>query len=478
LKRILCLMAVVFLVSAAFAEAGISNKNEKLIQAAEKGNIQEVQNALTEGAEVNFIKTIKTIKKHSRAYLRNVTALILASEKGYTEIVKLLLDKGADVNVKEIPDGITALMWASQGGYTEIFKLLLEKGADVNAKRKDDRTVLWIASWYGHIDIVKLLVDNGVDVNVNSDGIDALWWALRGGRVEIAKLLLNKGRFDTNIKMTDGSTFLIKASENGYQIIVKLLLEKGADVNIKNDYGETALWWASRGGYTEIVKLLLDKGAKIDGGNGRTALMEASSGGYMEIVKLLLDNGAKINVNDDNGNTALIHASTGGNIIIKFFINRDKNVNKNVTSSDELALLKGWQQQYTEIVELLLSKGADVNAKNDFGVTPLMGASESGQLEIVKLLLDKGADVNAKNDFGITPLMVPLKINFRKIKDILSDQVFLKLHNLYVGIFKLILDKGADVNVKDAEGYSILKIAKKNGQTEIMEILNKAGAKE
>ena len=123
MKRILFSMVCIFLITAIYVQAGTADKNEKLIQAAEKGNLQEVQAALTDGADINSIKTITTIKKHMGSKLRNVTALIVASEKGYTEIVKLLLNKGADVNVKN-DKGNSALKIAKENGQIEIMEAL------------------------------------------------------------------------------------------------------------------------------------------------------------------------------------------------------------------------------------------------------------------------------------------------------------------------------------------------------------------
>ena len=116
MKRILSFVFCVLLMSVIFAEASISDKNDKLIQAAEKGNLLDVQAVLADGADVNA-RTAKSM-----------TPLMMASRKGHTEIVKLLLDRGADVNVKSI-DGYTALKIAKKNGRTEIVEILKKSGA-------------------------------------------------------------------------------------------------------------------------------------------------------------------------------------------------------------------------------------------------------------------------------------------------------------------------------------------------------------
>jgi len=132
--------------------------------------------------------------------------LIHAAEKGDTETVKMLLNKGADVNAKD-KDGETALMYAAQKGHTEIVEILLINGADINAKDKDGNTALILAAAWGvistvgkviyaytvheeHIKTVKMLLTMGADVNAkNKDGVTALTYTAPKGYNEIVRLL-------------------------------------------------------------------------------------------------------------------------------------------------------------------------------------------------------------------------------------------------------------------------------------------------
>ncbi len=141
MKRILFSVVCIFLIPAVFAEAGMADKNAPLIQAAEKGNLPEVQVALNNGADINAT----LIKKYYGIFVKGVTALIAASENGHAEVVKFLLEKGADVNIKNT-DGLTALMVTSQKGHMDVIKLLLEKGADVNVEDTNGVTSLMVTS--------------------------------------------------------------------------------------------------------------------------------------------------------------------------------------------------------------------------------------------------------------------------------------------------------------------------------------------
>ena len=224
MKRILFLNICISVLLISCTEQNTQNKtiqNDKLIQAAKDGKLRELQNLLSDGADIN-----------AKRKTDGVTALLMASAKGYVPIVKLLLDKGADADAKRRTDGVTALLMASQNGHTEVVKLLLDEGADVNVKSTTDGvTALWIASSEGHPEVVKLLLDKGAVVNAKST--------------------------------IYGMTALLVASQNGHTEVVKLLLDKGADVDATSS-SVTALWVASKQGHTEVVKLLIAAGADVN----------------------------------------------------------------------------------------------------------------------------------------------------------------------------------------------------------------------
>lgn len=159
--------------------------------------------------------------------------LVDASAKGYEEIVRMLLDRGADVNARAT-NKATALMNASAQGREQTIQILLKAGADANAKRIwrscDYGTALQAASLNGHEKVVQMLLDAVVDVNAGPE---------------------------------DGyPTALQRASFLGHERIVKMLLDAGADFNARGEDDETALQSASRWGHGGVVRLLLDAGAE------------------------------------------------------------------------------------------------------------------------------------------------------------------------------------------------------------------------
>jgi uncharacterized protein len=150
---------------------------DKLSQAADAGNVSEVNRLLEQGVEVNAQDN------------DGATALMLASQNGHLNVVKALLEKGADVNAKA-NEGETALMVACDRGHMEVVKALLDKNADVNVKANGGTTALMVASTHGHLDMVKALLESGAEVNAKTgDGRSALNAAEDGGYQEIVKLL-------------------------------------------------------------------------------------------------------------------------------------------------------------------------------------------------------------------------------------------------------------------------------------------------
>jgi ankyrin repeat protein len=159
------------------------------------------------------------------------TPLLWAAEKGHEAVVKLLLEKGAELETKDMYHGRTPLSWAAGNGHEAVVKLLLEKGAELETKGSNGQTPLSYAAWDGHEAVVKLLLEKGAELETK----------------------------DSN----NGRTPLSWAAERGHEAVVKLLLEKGAELETKDPiHRRTPLLWAAERGHEAVVKLLLEKGAE------------------------------------------------------------------------------------------------------------------------------------------------------------------------------------------------------------------------
>ena len=311
---------------------------------------------------VRVLITLLTViaMSYSVAFADQGEALMNAAKEGDLKQVQELLKEGADANAKN-KYGKTALMYAADKGHLGVVKLLLNKGANVNARQKEGGTALMSAALSGHAEVAKLLLEQGAEFDVKGQKtMTALFVAALDGHLEMVKLLLEKG---VDINSGHGRA-LINAVDSGNVQIVKLLLESGADVNTKDDSNTTVLMNAAGKGGLEITKLLLDRGAGVNAkDNSNTTALIFAVGGHFEIVNMLRDKGT-----DDPKITEFM------NLIGKGPLPKD------IFGKDRLA-----------IVNLLLDKRADVNAKDKLGRTALKFAQERGQKAIVKLLKAHGA---------------------------------------------------------------------------------------
>ncbi len=244
------------------------------------------------------LETIKKMIKENPDLVnsRNSTGrfpLEMAAQTGQTDIVKFLLENGADVNLNR--GGATALhMAAIYGGKTEVITLLLENGADINARTGNGYTPLNLAVIGKQKEIAELLIEKGGEINLeNQNFTQLLFISASGGIKKIADIALKK-EVDFFLRTENGDTLLHSASEGGITELAELLLSKGITPEAANIYGQTPLHIAARGGYKDIVELFLKKDADIDiqTKNGKTPLHFAREKGHDHIVELLAKKGA------------------------------------------------------------------------------------------------------------------------------------------------------------------------------------------
>lgn len=328
----------------------------------------------------------------------NSPPLMVAARRGNAQAVKALLAHGADVNAPELSHGQTALMWAVSERHSEIVRILIDAGADVHARTKawKQRVLLCCQYYEGESDSAAV---------VNRGGFTPLLFAAQDGDGESAKLLIAAGA-NVSDAAADGASALVVAAHTGQADVAFLLLEAGADPNAA-DTGYTALHIAATAGNTALAQALLKHGAdpnarqqkgsptkRMPSGHaldfkmvGATPYFLAVRAGQLEMMRLLVANGADPTIPLKDGRSALI------------VLAGLKTVEGPAISDEQAAAA----------VKLAVQLGTPVNRVDSKGNTALHVAATRRRDPIVQALVDSGAALATKNRDGETPLAAALK---------------------------------------------------------------------
>ena len=410
----------------------------------------------------------------------NDTALMKAAGQGHIEVVRFLVEQGADLKIRN-QQGQNALMFAAAGGHLAVVVLLIDSRANARTllgfysygydpdtysyEYGPDTPLMW-AAYGGHLEVVQVLLDDGAP-----SGSAAMAWAAYGGHLEVVQVLLENGAQIS--PRESGITALMFAAYGGQLEVVRFLLGNGADIHVQTDewlsvssdvrniysqgIGPSALTLAIDQGQAEIVRLLLEHWMweySADGRDdyGRTALMFAAAAGDIEMARLLLENGAPINHQTDIGTTALMYAAAEGHVEIARLLLENRALINRQTNAGITALMYAVVEGHVEMARLLLENGAPVNDQIDTSITALMYAAAEGHVEMARLLLENGAPINHQTDAGITALMYAATEG-------------------HIEMVRLLVENGADIHIQDAYGNTALSLAEERGHQEVVDFL-------
>ena len=486
-------------------EVVVKNEQPSLHMLILQGRTEEAQNLFFNKINVNELDSDRN------------TALHLAASMGSVEMVEYLLAQGADPTIKN-RDGNTPIHVAILSRKYEVVRALAENGQNVfltdkegmnaldriaeiesdllyNAiitptsvqiKNADGQTMIHYFILKKNFSAIQKCVAAGVNLSLeNDDGLTPLALALKDTadpiNIKIAAELIKarcepvRGEFayfedtvrtyNVALRFTNNLTPLHMAVINNHYGIAKFLIDNGAVISAQDNDGSTPLHTAATYGRTEIARLLLECGANVNARDmqGRTPLLLViSKDQQINMYTTLLNYKADVHAKDNYGNTTL-HSAT----------------------MSEVSSL---------ILNRLVKEGADVDARNESGKTPLALAVEQGLAEQVSFFINLGADINAEDKNRQTPLQKALKKadetgNQVIIHNLISSQNVTSRNSegytpLHIAVslksnidsIRYIINSGADIDSRNADGDCILYTALKNNYREAGELLIKEGA--
>jgi uncharacterized protein len=495
----------------AFAAAVGAQQSAPIADAASKGDREAVRALIKKGLDVNAAQGDGT------------TALHWAAMKGDAELTQMLIYAGANLRATTRIGAYTPLFLAARGGYSDVVSALVAAGADVKTATANGTTPLMIAAAAGDTKTVTTLIENGSDVNTRESysGETPLMFAAGFNRAEAAKLLLARGA-DPKLttKVTDLSALTAPEEEQmARQNSNRPQAQRPAEIPgatrsyrynelISTQGGISALLLATRQGYVDTVNVLLDGGADINqlnAGDRTSPLLMAIINGHFDLAKSLLEKGANPNLAAFNGVAPLFAV-----------------VNMQWAPKSLYPNSKAYQQQqttYLELMQALLEKGADPNARvqrkvwyqsynsdyagvDESGATPFWRAAYANDVAAMRLLVANGADPNiptfkpggrpfagegvrqTQDVSGLPPIPYggPGVMPLHAASGVGYGEGFAANSHRYAptgflpAIKYLVDELGADVNAVDHEGNTPLHLAASRGDTESILFLVSRGA--
>lgn len=437
--------------------------------------------AAYEGDET-MIKFLQTARVDANiADANDRTPLHLAAERGHSNVAEFLVDKlKANVNMRT-KDGSTLMHIASQAGHPDTTLVFLKKGVPLHMPNKDGAVCLHAAARKGHVGVVKALLSKGASVDTKTkDQYTALHIAVKYCKPQVVQILLGYG---ANVQLKGG-----KAEETPLHIaarikdgdkVAEMLIKSGADVNAASDNGETAVHVAARFGNLKTLKLLINEKADTAkrSKNGESALHYAIRAGHYaeleELVRVLFKVKSKpvarlvINMPADKGETPLHYAAqlrkaqVKGNAdidIVKLLLEHGADCTAVTQQSMETPIHECARSGNNDILIALLESippsklQLTVNKRSSSGSSPLLVASNKGNVEVVRTLLKYHARVDVFDESGRAGLHVSAERG-------------------HLGVAQELLEHKAYVNAKSKVGLTPLHLAAENGHKELVGLL-------
>ncbi|OCT72647.1 uncharacterized protein LOC100158387 isoform X2 [Xenopus laevis] len=367
---------------------------EKLL--SQKTDCESPTSLVIEAAQGNTAKVREMLQKYpDKVDIKNQgrTALQVASHLGYMEVVKVLLQANANIDLKD-DEGDTALHYAAYGNQAGVVRVLLAKGTNAELLNNAKCTALYIAVNKGFTEVVQVLCNPNGAINMqDSFGDTPLHYAITADFRSIIEILTEVPNIDFTVQNNQGFNLLHHSTLKGNVLAVRKILERARQlVDSKKEDGFTALHLATLNNHQEVVEILIKEGrcdVNLRNNRNQTPLHLAVAQGHISLVHLLVTEGANVNAEDEDGDTPM-H--------IVFVRQHLKSLESQQEGSGSSLLTKLEASGLPGNIELnvgsamacfLALSGADINYANHRGKSPLDLITDGRITHLVKNFAQK-----------------------------------------------------------------------------------------
>lgn len=383
------------------------------------------------------------------ATLLSGTPLVDAARRGEVELVRSMLDDGADVNAAQ-GDGLTALHASAERGHVEIARLLIAAGADLDAEtRIGHYTPLHLAGRGGHGHVVLALAEAGADVSraTSNTGVTPLHLAASavGGEPAVATLL-DHGAAVNAREASAGQTPLMFAAAYDRAAAVRELLSRGADpaitTTVVDVLSSVAIDREANGRFRRMVRSLRDSAGGAADWDPSPAQVQAAIRAQREFL-LSDDPGGEVDATD----LVNYRPDYPGGPDVARPPYRETLVGK---TGGMTALLHAAREGHVESARVLLEGGADVDQVSVGDRTsPLLMAALNGQFDVALLFVEQGADPNlAASTDGASALFAVLQTQWAPQSNYPQPRAHDRQEAEHLDVLRALLEAGADPNVR------------------------------
>lgn len=391
---------------------------------------------------------------------RNETLLHIAARYNQPEMVKILINKGLNINASN-QAGNTPLHLAVFSGSYALIELLFKHGADYQLRNQRGRTALEYVSYGKNPQIYNLFLAKDKDIlrYKSAEGAGLLHWAATAADTAGFSFLLAKG-LNARAEDNNGSNVVHWAYSSGDKTMLLYLKNKGLDYNLVSSQGYSPITVAMLQKNLKTIEFLLENGLPVNHKfppENSTLFIEACNQGAVEIAAYLVAKGADVNAVDANGFSALCWSVNNNRPLITTFL-LEKGANVNITTNDgRTPLLIALQRDSLPVINQLAEHGADFKSVDSSGMSAIHIAVIQGNLLLTEYLIGKDAPTGLKDQYGLTP------VHYAAIYG-------------RSAIAKALIKSGVDVNPVDNMKFTPLYYASLYGQADVKSLLLKAGA--